>query len=483
MARGGSSSIDVQERASARVPGLVELWRNLTRDPRVVRARADRDLRALLRHAYEHVPFYRELWRAAGFDPREWSGRRDLAAIPAVDKDMLVEAGQAVLDRRTPPERLTTMATSGTSGRAIRVHRTAVEMRVMRRSVIRPLFAEGARPWQRFVTVASTWLKERKGVFLGRFSRTRHLEALASLDEQIDVVRSFRPVGIVGQTGGIYLLARELLRRGMFVPLRHLMPTGATLMPAMRRTMREAFGIEPGDLYGSIELGTISWRCRRGHYHIDADRVIVEIVDDCGRPLPPGRTGQVVCTLLHTWSMPFIRYRLLDVAALSSGTCDCGCRFPLMEPVQGRVNDFLPTPRGDLVSPHFFFHLFDAAGTNPVREWRVVQERIDELLYEYVPEDDFDPAALACGLDLVRQRFGPGCRVRSRAVRALPVHPSGKRTCIVSRLRPDGAAPGRAWIGGEDAPVGGGRPVAGRLTRRGPGGARAPEGTGGGPPC
>lgn len=211
------------------------------------------------------------------------------------------------------------------------------------------------------------------------------------------------------------------------------MPTGATLMPPMRAAMRSAFACEPRDMYGAIELGSIAWQCRAGGYHLDADRLVTEIVDADGRPLPPGRPGQVVVTNLLAWSMPFIRYRLLDIAALLPGPCTCGCRLPRLGPVQGRINDFLPTPAGDLVSPHFFFHLFDDV-SNPVRDWRIIQENPDRLCFEYIPEPHFEPAALARGLERVRRRFGPGCTLVCRAVTEIPLTAVGKRQCIISRV-------------------------------------------------
>ncbi len=427
-------------------PSLSHLFlRNPALSPRALGRQTDRQLRYLVRHAYEHVPLYRQLWQRAGIDPNNLAGCADLPALPMVDKNGVVEAGRDALDRRVPEVELDTIETSGTSGRAIRIRRTLSELRVSRRSYLRSLLFVGARPWHRTVTLASTWLRTKRGLFVRKVCKTQHLFPQDNLDQQIETLRSFRAQGLVGQTGGIYLLAREMLRRGIQHRLRFLAPTGATLMPEMRATMRAAFLTEPRDLYGAIELGPVSWQCRKGNYHIDADRMFVEIVDENGRPVPPGQRGQVVCTSLYGYSMPLVRYRLLDVAALSPRACTCGTRFPLMEPVQGRINDFLPTPRGDLVSPHFLFHIFDQAGGSPVKEWRIIQHDLADLTYEYIPEHDFNAAALEKGMAAIRDRFGPGTKVRAVEVANIPMTPNGKRTCIVSRLNPGEVAGMRPW--------------------------------------
>lgn len=428
------------------LPKLLSLFfLNPRKAPSRLAKQNERQLGVLLRHAYENVPFYRELWDEAGVGPDDIRTLADLPKLPMVDKERIVAAGETAIDRRLDPASLDKMSTSGTSGRAITMRRTTREMRLVRRTYLRSLFLNGARPWHHSVTMASTWLSNKKGTFIRLFAKTRHIYPKDTIDQQLQTLGEFDARNLMGQTGGLYLLAREIVRRGETFPLKLLAPTGATLMPQMRQAMRDAFQTEPRDLYGAVELGAVSWQCKKGNYHVDADRMLVEIVDTDGNPVPTGETGQVVCTTLHGYSLPLIRYRLRDVASLSTETCDCGIRFPLMNPVQGRINDFLPTPSGELVSPHYLYHIFDHVGGSPVKEWRIIQHAPDRLTYEYVPEDDFNAAALEGGMDVIRERFGPGVTVVAREVESVPMTPNGKRTCIVSELDPESVGGMRPW--------------------------------------
>ncbi|MCB9851847.1 MAG: phenylacetate--CoA ligase family protein [Phycisphaerales bacterium] len=418
---------------------------NLRKPAEVLAEQRARQLGILLRHAYENVPLYRSLWDAAGVRPDDIRSPADLPRLPMIDKECIVAAGNDAVDRNVDPASLDEMSTSGTSGRAITMRREIREMRLVRRSYLRSLFYNGARPWHRNVTMASTWLSKKKGLFIGLVAKTRHIYPKDTLDQQINTLREFKARNLMGQTGGLYLLAREILRRGETFPLKLLAPTGATLMPQMRQAMRDAFQTEPRDLYGAVELGAIAWQCKRGSYHIDADRTLVEIVDSDGNPVPSGETGQVVCTTLHGYALPLIRYRLRDVASFSNQTCECGIRFPLMNAPQGRINDFLPTPTGELVSPHYLYHIFDHVGGSPVKEWRIIQHAPDRLTYEYVPEDDFNSSALEGGMNVIRERFGAGVNVRAVKVESVPMTPNGKRTCIVSELDPNAIGGMRPW--------------------------------------
>lgn len=417
---------------------------NLFRNPQVVQQERDAALRRLIYHAHHNVLFYKELFKKTGLTPGSIRSVQDLQHLPVVDKNLLVEAETTAWDPRVPCDEMQTMTTSGTSGQTITVPRTLAEMIVLRMSFARPLLLNNARPGQRFITFASPWLEARKGQIFSKVAATRFIDPLSNLEDQIKTFQDFRPHGVIGQAGGIYLLAREMLRRKQFLPIKHVFVYGTTLMPEMRAVMQQAFGSRPVDFYGAVEFGWIAWECSRGNLHLDADRLIVEILDDHNRPLPPGQPGHVVVTSLYGYTMPFIRYRLADIAALSTRTCSCRCRFPLLEPVQGRVNDFLPTPAGDRVSPHFFFHLFDNYA-NPVKEWRLTQNTLHELVYEYIPDPHFNAQVFENGMNLIRQRFGPQVCLRTECVADIPLTSAGKRMCIVSKLRPSTLAGVVPW--------------------------------------
>jgi phenylacetate-CoA ligase len=57
-----------------------------------------RKLRAVVRHAYENVPYYRSLFDSAGLSPGDIRGVEDLKKIPVTTKEALRGAG---LERTT----------------------------------------------------------------------------------------------------------------------------------------------------------------------------------------------------------------------------------------------------------------------------------------------------------------------------------------------------------------------------------------------
>ncbi len=71
-----------------------------------------------------------------------------------------------------------------------------------------------------------------------------------------------------------------------------------------------------------------------------------------GRPAAPGERGEVVLTALHSFAMPFIRFRLGDIVTKGDSHCACGQPFATIRSVQGRMFDYFPLPDGRLVHPY-----------------------------------------------------------------------------------------------------------------------------------
>jgi phenylacetate-coenzyme A ligase PaaK-like adenylate-forming protein len=106
-------------------------------------------------------------------------------------------------------------------------------------------------------------------------------------------------------------------------------------------------GVPLFDIYGASEVGVvIAFECERGSLHVNDDYVVVEIVDELGRPVPPGEQGLILVTDLLNRAMPLIRYQLGDVAAQSEGSCPCGRVLSRISGIDGRALDTVATANG-----------------------------------------------------------------------------------------------------------------------------------------
>jgi phenylacetate-CoA ligase len=158
-----------------------------------------------------------------------------------------------------------------------------------------------------------------------------------------------------------------------------VLATGEVLDEPLRALVRQTFGCELLDVYGSTELGYIACECPRHEgLHIFTWKVLVELLDETGREVPPGATGRVVVTDLFNEATPIIRYDGLgDYATRREQPCVCGRATPLLTRVEGRVVDSIVLPDGQIVHPyHLTLALEDVPGLS---KFQIRQERPDYL--------------------------------------------------------------------------------------------------------
>lgn len=93
--------------------------------------------------------------------------------------------------------------------------------------------------------------------------------------------------------------------------------SGAMALSApLRARLVAAFGCPVFDVYGLHETRPIGVRTDDGPFHILDRRLVVEILDDAGNPVPEGELGEIVVTTGENPLLPLVRYRTGDHARL-----------------------------------------------------------------------------------------------------------------------------------------------------------------------
>jgi phenylacetate-CoA ligase len=90
--------------------------------------------------------------------------------------------------------------------------------------------------------------------------------------------------------------------------------------------------------------------------------------------------------------MPLIRYDTDDIGIVDADQCPCGRPYPLLKEISGRSGDFLYTPEGRAVHSLLFAYIFDELPW--VKEYQVVQERLDRITIRIIPDRGFDERKL-----------------------------------------------------------------------------------------
>lgn len=187
------------------------------------------------------------------------------------------------------------------------------------------------------------------------------------------------------------------------------------------------------DWYSSREMGTIAFRCPQAGQHVAETRYLEVVAGE--RVVEPGEMGEVVVTSLHQYSMPFVRYKMDDVAAYEPSPCTCGRGLPVLREVVGRTNDYLVTVDGRFVHPEFFAYAFRAKPE--ITRYQAYQPNKHHLEVRLVCKGVVDQAWLEGIRRGLQVRFGDNMRISCQIVDDIPLTSAGKHRFIVSETKPD----------------------------------------------
>ncbi len=362
-----------------------KIERNQWKRPDEIRSMQERALTKLVAHAYENVPYYRDLFDTAGFKPRRRMTFHDLAAIPVLTKDRIIaNYPHNILAKGFDGRKCSVRMTSGSSGRKIEVvldHKVAALYRLMQ---FRQLIDIGYKPWDLIAYVRFSPPVTNIALQKIKLFRRAYIPLEWDPGKQVSELMRLKPQAINAYPSVLFLLAKEIDDRdAKRLGLKFLVSNSELLTNHVREFCEEKFGCGVYDDYSCLEFSAIASECRMQKLHIAADNVIVEVLDERGHRVRAGVAGKIVVTSLNNYSMPYIRYEIGDVGALSDTRCSCGRGFPLFKTITGRCDDFLVMPSGDLVDPQTI--VFQIETIPEVKEFRVMQELNKDLVISIVP--------------------------------------------------------------------------------------------------
>jgi phenylacetate-CoA ligase len=403
-------------------------------------------LRRLLRHAYQHTAYFRDVLDGRSLRPEDFESVDDLRKLPLLDRDTV----RATMESRTagaPPHAVITKSTSGTTGEPVVVHYNA-ESRYWRdatrwRGYGWAGYHVGMRAmhyWGFGPPPASRW--KRSKIALDRaLKRDRYVDCTPRGDDALMAavaeVRSFSPQVMVAYAAGAAALAKFVNERGLRDWKAFPVLVGAErLWPHDRSEIERAFG-PAFETYGAREVMLMAAECEaHAGMHTSMETMIVEVIvrgpDGTERAARPGEIGEVVVTDLHNLACPMIRYVNGDLAvAHADSTCACGRSLQRIGPIEGRTTETLRDGRGNAVGGLVFNILFGVMD-QVARKFQVVQRIDGSVVMKVVPQTgDKLPDANARAIHAFADKYLPGAPFAIEYVDDIPLTAAGKRKVVV----------------------------------------------------
>ena len=281
----------------------------------------DRRIQDLIQYAYQHAPAVRALLDEAGLAPADITGAKDLAKIPVLNKDSLVE-----IHRDNPP-----------FGGFLTIDPDDLPRIYISPGPIYdpqpPVADPGAQlaPFRyigigRGDRVLNTFMYHLTpaGILLDEAIRACGGTVIptgpGNTELQIMLMMALGASGFVGQPSYLMTLLDKAAEMGLgagAVPLKKALFSAEPYTESQRERFEGEYGMTTTSAYGTADLGFIGYTRAGVQGFCIMPNLYLQICDpETGAPLPDGETGEIVATTFNK-SYPLIRFGTGDLGALA----------------------------------------------------------------------------------------------------------------------------------------------------------------------
>ncbi len=322
-----------------------------------------RQLRKTIHYIYTRSPFYRDLMEREGVSPADIKTLEDLRHLPTTSKEDMSRAGDRFLCIR-PEEVADIMTTSGTNGAPIFFKLSEDDLARLAYNEQLSFCLTGIT--NKDVVALAVTLDRCFMAGMAYYMGLRRLGAAvlrvgpispAFLLKFLDKTGVTAIVSVPSFLKRVAMYAEETgvsLRRGT---VRKLICIGEPVrqadfsLNALGQTISRAWDAQVFSTYAGTEMSTTFGECEQGcGGHLHPELMHVEIVDEQGRPVPAGQTGEVCVTPFGITGMPLLRYRTGDYSFVRTEPCACGRSTLRLGPILGRRGQMLKV-KGTTVFP------------------------------------------------------------------------------------------------------------------------------------
>jgi len=334
----------------------------------------------LLKHAYNTVPYYHELFKKSNLYPTDIKNEHDLQKIPISTKDDFRQAfPNGVVANNVPQSEWIYHSTSGSSGNPFQFILDDNFNRIANARQLRMNDWINFRIGEKQINISgahhSFSFKKQLNNFILNQKNILSTDAFheQSIISATDNIMKFKPSLIHGYPSAIFTISRFIQEKDFEIDWDCCVTsTSETIMEYQKKLIEQVIG-PVYNCYGSREFRGIAQECiKREGLHINMESFFLEFIKD-DVPINEGEVGDLIVTGLDNFTMPLIRYKIGDVGSYTNETCSCGRNLSLIKKIEGRITDFIPMPSGRKIPFMFFNALLENCGKY-IKNFQVMKE-------------------------------------------------------------------------------------------------------------
>jgi phenylacetate-CoA ligase len=399
-------------------------------------------LQKIIRHAYDHVPYYRNMMDRLHLVPGDIRKTCDLEKLPVTRKSDLMANAEHILARNFQKYHPIKRSTGGTTGIAFPYYNDMKSWGMNWAIKIRT-FRWGGYEFSRdrlgvlaggsLLSEGSSGVRSMLWKYLNNYIP---LLIMHTDDESLEAY--FRKLKrknvrfLRGYPTAIFTFAKYLKKKNLQLPMLSIFTTAEMLHDHQRRLMEEIFCCRVFDQYGCGDgMGGASECEHHEGLHVNFESSVFTLMDKTGKEVQAGKEGEVVLTSLNDFAMPFIRYAPGDLGIMSSQKCSCGRNLSLLQKIIGRTSDLIELPNGRSLN----------GLSVPFEEWddrivrfQIVQTEPDLIEVNLVPKETYSAKDDETVFKVMQTHAGEGIRIIVNHVKDIPLSESGKFRFVISKV-------------------------------------------------
>lgn len=345
-------------------------------------------IKSIVKHAYETVPYYNALFKKYNLKPEHIKTLNDIDKIPITSKKDLLGLDKGhITSNIFPKSELADYKTSGTSGEPFEFYLDKGYKETITLNYNAILLINGCGLTGKRLVIAGNHddVRVSKNPFKRWFFERVQLSALRRPEEIAEFCNIYKPKIIEGYVSSLYTLALwlEENRFSLIRNPRLFFCSAEVAHDFMKEKVTNILQTKVVDTYTTAELGIVAAQCQKGKgYHIFENSVFAELIEI-------DKTKYFVGTNLENYATPFIRYNTQDACDpwYEEELCPCGLKTKKIKNIIGRDNDFIQTPKGELISPMTLIYLMRNYYSF-LDSFRFVQQDLSSLRVELVRKKD-----------------------------------------------------------------------------------------------
>ena len=237
--------------------------------------------------AFEHTPFYRDLYTDAGISRADLRDPEAFSALPVIDRNMVQENQALIHSSEATASNMRACNTAGSTGQPLR---TYSDNRVPLRALSWRMYrwwgvdaSDDAAHIGRWGTSKRTKLAARVAWWPSKVTLMDvGLVGEAEIAGFVAMVNKHRPKLVEGYVHMLHDIAVYVDREGLsFHPPVAVRATASPLTPEVRRFIEATLGAPVHDAYRASEVPWLAGECaERNGMHVFADMRRIEVVDN-----------------------------------------------------------------------------------------------------------------------------------------------------------------------------------------------------------